>query len=328
MNMPRLVCTLAIFCGLLASALAADPVKKITYDDPTNVDADYAYQGEYLGQLESSEGKRTLGIQVVALGNGKFYSIGYDGGLPGEWKRGGMSQDGKGELKDGVLRISGDGSTAVIQPEAITIENSDGKKLVTLKKQHRESPTMGAKPPQGAIVLFDGSGTEAFPGAKMTDDKLLISGATSKQKFKDYTLHIEFRTPYQPAASGQQRGNSGVYMQGRYEVQILDSFGLAGKNNECGGIYTIREPDVNMCFPPLTWQTYDIDYTAAKYEGAKRIKPATITVKHNGVVIHENAELPKTTTAAPVKEGPEPGPIYLQNHGNPVRYRNIWIVEK
>jgi hypothetical protein len=132
-----------------------------------------------------------------------------------------------------------------------------------------------------------------------------------------------------PYARGQGRANSGCYLQGRYEVQILDSFGLEGKNNECGGIYTIKDPDVNMCFPPLAWQTYDIDYTAAKYdESGKKTAHARMTVKHNGVLIHENVELTKATTAAPVKEGPEPGPIYIQDHGNPIRFRNIWVAEK
>jgi hypothetical protein len=239
-----------------------------------------------------------------------------------------MKHEGKGELKDGVLRIGGDSYTAVITPAEITIENGEGKKLGTLKKVHRESPTLGARPPEGAIVLFDGSSVDAFPGAKMSDDKLLMAGANSKLKYKDCTLHVEFRTPYQPADSGQQRGNSGVYLQGRYEVQVLDSFGLVGKNNECGGIYEIRDPDVNMCFPPLTWQTYDIDFTAATYDGDKKIKPARITVKHNGVTIHDNVEIPRTTRAAPVKDTAEPGYLHLQNHGNPVRFRNIWIVEK
>jgi hypothetical protein len=83
-----------------------------------------------------------------------------------------------------------------------------------------------------------------------------------------------------------------------------------------------------MCFPPLAWQTYDIDFTAATYDGDKKVKDGTMTVKHNGVVVHDKVPLPKSTTAAPVPEGPGPGPIYLQDHGNPVRYRNIWIVEK
>jgi hypothetical protein len=117
-------------------------------------------------------------------------------------------------------------------------------------------------------------------------------------------------------------------MQGRYEVQMLDSFGLEGKHDECGGLYSVKNPDVNMCLPPLAWQTYDVDFTAAEFDAAgKKTKDAEMTVRHNGVEIHKNVRLPKGTTAAPVGEGKDPGPLYLQDHGNPVRYRNIWIVE-
>jgi hypothetical protein len=140
-------------------------------------------------------------------------------------------------------------------------------------------------------------------------------------------LHIEFRTPFKPAGRGQDRGNSGVYVQGRYECQVLDSFGLEGENNECGGIYSIARPKVNACFPPLSWQTYDIDFTAAQYEGDKKIKNARVTIRHNGIVIHDNLELPKGTPGKN-PEGPGPDVIYLQGHGNPVAYRNIWVVKK
>jgi hypothetical protein len=131
-----------------------------------------------------------------------------------------------------------------------------------------------------------------------------------------------------PMSTGQARGNSGVYVQSRYEVQVLDSFGLEGKNNECGGIYSIAEPVVNMCLPPLSWQTYDFDFTAARYNVAgEKIKNARITVRHNGVVIHDDIEL---THGTPGRHPEDPGPeaLFMQDHGNPVVYRNIWIVEK
>jgi hypothetical protein len=199
----------------------------------------------------------------------------------------------------------------------------------TLERVARVSPTMGAKAPEGAVVLFDGTNTDAWNGSGMTEDKLLKEGQDSKRKFGSYHLHLEFMLAYKPKARGQDRGNSGFYNQSRFEVQVLDSFGLEGENNECGGIYSIKAPDLNMCLPPLAWQTYDIDFTAAKFDGSgKKTANAKVTVKHNGVVIHNEVELPQSTTAAPLADGPEPGPLHLQNHGNPVRYRNIWLVEK
>ena len=100
--------------------------------------------------------------------------------------------------------------------------------------------------------------------------------------------------------------------------------------NECGGIYSIAAPRLNMCLPPLTWQTYDVDFTTARFDANDKVlAPAKITVRLNGVVIHRDQALPKTTTAAPIGQiTPEPGPIFIQHHGNPVYYRNIWIVPK
>jgi hypothetical protein len=161
----------------------------------------------------------------------------------------------------------------------------------------------------------------------LTEDKHLAVGCESRATFGDHTLHIEFRTPFMPHARGQGRGNSGVYIHSRYECQVLDSFGLEGKDNECGGIYSISEPDVNMCLPPLAWQTYDIDFTAARYENGKKVKNARVTIKHNGVVIHEDLELSKGTPGKD-PEGPEPAGVFLQDHGNPVVFRNVWVVER
>ncbi|MGH7128550.1 MAG: 3-keto-disaccharide hydrolase, partial [Planctomycetaceae bacterium] len=139
---------------------------------------------------------------------------------------------------------------------------------------------------------------------------------------------IEFRLPYMPYARGQGRANSGVYLQGRYEVQILDSFGLHGAENECGALYRLRPPDVNMCLPPLAWQTFDIEFHAARFDAAgRKTENARITVLHNGVAIHDNVEiLRKTGNGA--EEGPDPLPIRLQDHGNPVVFRNIWILDR
>ena len=176
-------------------------------------------------------------------------------------------------------------------------------------------------------MLFDGTSADQFERGKLTMKNLLAADCETKEKFGDHLLHIEFRTPFKPTGRGQDRGNSGVYIQGRYECQVLDSFGLEGENNECGGIYSIAKPLVNACFPPLTWQTYDIDFTAARYEEGKKVKNARVTIKHNGILIHDDIEL---THGTPGKnpEGPDPDVIYLQGHGNPVVYRNIWVVKK
>jgi hypothetical protein len=176
------------------------------------------------------------------------------------------------------------------------------------------------------LVLFDGSTPVNLQDASVTDDGLLAPGASTATPVRDFQMHLEFRTPYMPYARGQARGNSGVYIQRRYEVQILDSFGLEGEANECGGLYKQRRPDLNMCLPPLAWQTYDIYFTAARWraDGAK-IANARITVLHNAVAVHDGYELTDKTGAGR-PEGPEDLPIHFQDHGNPVRFRNIWIV--
>ena len=289
----------AVALGLLLICSAHADVYTSTED--AKVDPDFELQGEYRDA--------TRGLQAIALGEGEFSVVVYTGGLPG------AGWDGKERQ---VFEVDSDGLESLIDQ---------------FEKVNRESATLGAVAPAGAVVLFDGTAESLKdhwkPNAKITEDGLLMQGCTSLDTFSDYSMHLEFRLPYMPKARGQGRGNSGLYHQGRYETQILDSFGLEGKNNEAGGIYSIRAPDLNMCFPPLAWQTYDVDFTAARYDDqGKKLQNAKLTVRLNGVLVHREVDLPKTTTAAPVKDGPEKGPIYLQDHGNPVRFRNIWVLPR
>lgn len=196
----------------------------------------------------------------------------------------------------------------------------------------RKSPTLGAKPPEGAVVLFDGSNVDAWENGVLENGLLKANGTMSKQHFKSYSAHIEFRTPFKPEARNQSRGNSDIYHYGRWETQVLDSFGMHPRQNGCGGIYSIREPRLNMCLPPLSWQTYDVDFTAATFNAdGQRTAWPRITVKLNGVLIHEDLELSKDKTAAAPIGSPltdEGGPLFLQDHWNPVYFRNIWVLPK
>ena len=316
--------TCSLLClAVVSPAFAAD--KNPAFTTASEAGPDFVIQGEYVGKLEGAD----WGAQVIALGEGKFDVVGFKGGLPGAgWKRGDETKLAKGVTADGNVKLTCDKGTGTIKDGVLTI-TVEGKDVGQLKKTERKSPTLGAKPPEGAKVLFDGSNTDNWENGKLIEGSLL--GATNvktKDKFQDFTLHIEFRTPFMPASRGQGRGNSGVYIQGRYECQVLDSFGLDGKDNECGGIYSINKPIVNACLPPLAWQTYDMEFKAARYGAdGKKTENGHVTIKHNGIVIHDDQEL-KHGTPGYKPEGPEPCELFLQDHGNPVAFRNIWIVTK
>ncbi|MBI2478478.1 MAG: DUF1080 domain-containing protein [Planctomycetia bacterium] len=315
-----------------ATSFAADP-DAVVFTDPAKAGIDYELQGEYAGNVKTDDENLKIGVQIIALGNETFQAVGFIGGLPGDgWSRGDKSHTAEGKLEDGILRFTSDQDDGKLISEvkdgSIVVYAGDTK-VAELTKVHRQSPTLGAKAPEGAIVLFDGSSTDAWEGGEILDGKWLgAQNIATKEKFGDHSLHIEFQTPFMPTSRGQGRGNSGVYLQSRFEVQVLDSFGLEGKNNECGGIYSISEPIGNMCFPPLVWQTYDVDFTAARYdESGKKIKNARATIRHNGVVIHDDLELAHGTPGRH-GEGPELDGLFLQNHGNPVVFQNIWVTKK
>ncbi|CAN5300663.1 hypothetical protein BH11PLA2_BH11PLA2_30270 [soil metagenome] len=359
--MRRLFLSLLFLTPLVALAQDKKPdakksdekkLPRIAIYDPAKLkdDTDFKTQGEYLTDSMSDQ---KLGVHAFASGDGTFTVRQMRGGLPGAGWDKPKVDDGKfgfgtakrtgdsvvGKVKTGEMGGSAiKGTQDVLNPVTI----SDGKlkwgnyfsdSTITLSRVERKSPTLGEKPPAGAIVLFDKpediANWEKCKVEELSDGKFLGVGGRTKQKFQSFTLHIEFRLPWMPNSTGQQRGNSGVYIQDRYELQVLDSFGLKGVDNECGGIYKESAPKVNMCFPPMTWQTYDIDFTAATFVDGKKTKPSVITVKHNGVIIHDKLELKSNTPGGGItKEVSEPGAIYLQNHGDPVVYRNIWIVEK
>jgi hypothetical protein len=215
-----------------------------------------------------------------------------------------------------------------------------------VKKAEDKQHVKTTPPPEGAIVLFDGRRMDGWvhrdgktkPVWKLLDKynmevrregsfRLNDGDLMTEEKFGGaFRLHVEFRVPYMPRARGEARGNSGIYIQGRYEVQILDSYGLKSGRTDCGAIFGQVAPAVNACKAPTIWQSFDIEFVAPKCEDGKQLEPARMTVYHNGVKIHDNVKLANPTQLALRGDPCMPGPILLQDHGNPVQFRNIWLL--
>jgi len=295
------------------------------------------WDGRWYG-VESSEGPVTA--HIIAEGKGNFRAvisvdIGEVEPFPGEMR--GKDQDAKVQFKGtvdlgpqngGIYQLTGEVSDGKFTGRFSGLEN---RGRFELKKLRKVSPTLGAKPPEGAIVLFDGKDYSKWVTTK--DDKdvpnpwkpvgdameVRNGNIHTKQQFRDFKLHLEFRTPLEPTHRGQGRGNSGVYLPGGNEIQVLDSFGLPPSHRDCGGFYGQAAPLVNACLPPEEWQTYDVTYIAPRFDkSGECIKNARVTVVHNGINIHDQFQ----PRRKPVREGG----ILLQDHGNKVRYRNIWLV--
>jgi hypothetical protein len=317
-------CCLAV-CGVAAADEKA--AGKETYLRGSDWNKSFNVLGEYAGSFRTDDGDIKVGVQVYAEGPTSLAWTAYMGGLPGDGWDGNMPIRGTGELQNGVAQLKGETGRGEAKDGSLVVFDMSGKRLGELPRVERVSPTIGRRPPRGALVLFDGLTAENFENGQLSEERLLKQGATSKDKFQSCEVHLEFMTSFMPNSRGQGRSNSGCYLQGRYEVQVLDSFGLSGEDNECGGVYEISRPAVNLCFPPLQWQTYDIEFHAAKFgEDGRKTDDAWMTVKHNGVVVHDKLKLPRATRAAILEEGPEPGPLHLQDHGDEVRYRNIWVM--
>ena len=294
-----------------------------------------------------------LAAQVIPRGNGR-YRINL---LPQFDTRVEPLAIVEGRMVDATLSFDQDGWKGVAKADRLTIAKpgTGQNESIVLKRVLRPSPRVGAKPPDGAIVLFDGTGFENWdvqakrvPADRITwklvDDFMRVTpidpktraghSLVTKRKFKDFRLHFEFRLPLMADKTGQARANGGLVFEdvNWYEVQVLDSYGLEGLDNECGGIYKVGAPAINMCRPPLIWQTYDIEYHAPRYDSAgNRTKPGRISVIHNGVTIHNDVELPDSEKAERRRKadptGVNAGRIILHYHKDPVEYRNIWLEE-
>ncbi len=263
---------------------------------------------QMVGEFLSNSGGTA--IQANLLNDGDFLVATYQGGLPGDgWDQTAILSE---KLKSAALAALLKGHT----------------------KTERQSPTLGKPAPANAILAFPADFT------KVKDGLLLAGGKTTKD-LGSFHMHLEFMQPFKPGRnpSNQDRGNSGIYIFNNYEIQIIDSFALDldAKNNAielesinkqwCGALYKKKTPDIHMAYPPLRWQTYDIDFTAPVMDGDEKIENARITLRHNGVLIHDDVELETGTGNGAKKKQLAKGPIYFQNHGNPVVFRNVWATE-
>lgn len=317
------------------------------------VDVPAPFMGQWEGKFLNSEKENDspeIYAEVIASGGGK-YRIQI---LPRFFKRADLIKEMESPATGGKIVFDDGGWKGEITPDSFTgewVQAGKPPRKFSFTKSHFQSPTLGRKPPEGATILFDGKNLDAWQNIKdggaagwgiLPDGALEIlsmkKGAASggkgdictKEKFGDVRLHLEFQSSYEPELNRLDRSNSGVFLQGLYEVQILDSFGAAGLWNECGAIYHITPPKVNACLPPGEWQTYDILFRAARFhpDGSVSEYPR-ITVRQNGILIQHNEEIPAGTKSVgskrPSPPPPVTGPIELQDHGHPVKYRNIWV---
>lgn len=290
------------------------------------------WQGEWYGGDEKDP---LLSAQVVPLGKNKYrvtMTNLLDARCPALYTVEAVAVGDRLEFRDANLFGAISGS-----------EFSGGKATKSdrfrLSRIEPASPTLGAPPPADAVVLFDGTNLDAFSkprGWVITPEGTLLVTPKSPdvltaEKFASIQLHLEFRLPYRPEKRGQDRGNSGIFLQNNFEIQILDSFGLDGTYDECGAVYKIAAPRANLCRPPLQWQTFDITYRAPRFDAQGQLAAlGTVSVLHNGVPIHSGQDLLWPTSGGGNKRTKphpsQPLPIRIQEHGDFMEFRNIWLV--
>lgn len=344
----------------------AEAATKKLFDAPS-IGVELKLQGEYVGK----DGEKPVGAQVVARGDKSFHALVLEGGLPGDgWDGGRYGLLESGSLSEGRADFrspTDTGASAVLDETGLMLKRGDRKTL--LKRVTRKSETLGQQPLAGAIVLFGGANpnVDAFEERKdiegltapMMFEGNMLAGAVTKRQFRDYKLHVEFMTGWEPQNIPWRRADAGIYMLARYEVAIGDSFGfdfdLSGatspnrpklvddksapskfpmaKNNNaprvCGSVFTYPSNVPNSCLPPLVWQTLDIDFTAPRFDDSgKKTSKAVVSVKLNG---HQTVDKLQVNGPTPHGfKGPETpdGPIWFEAFGRRVLYRNIWVVER
>jgi len=198
------------------------------------------------------------------------------------------------------------------------------------------------RPPSDAVALFDGTDLSKWADKdgnpakwKVENGYMQVVPETgyihTRDAFGDCQLHVEFSEPTPPRGESQERGNSGVFLHGLYEIQVLDSYdNKTYADGQASAVYGQYPPQVNASRPPGEWQSYDIIFHGPRFSGDKVTRPARVTVLHNGVLVQDNVELSGPTAHGkrpPYQPGPDKLPLALQDHGNAVRYRNIWIRE-
>jgi len=289
-----------------------------------------------------------LVARVIGLGNNR-----YEIQILEEFdKRADFKVKTEAVWKNGKMTFDQNGFSGKITNDSFT-----GKKAgvafdtpFSLKRVHRTSPTMGKKAPENAVVLFDGSDLDAwerqgggdptwltkdgyFEVLPKKDNNNVGGSINTRQSFGDVKVHLEFRLPYEPEHRGQKRANSGFFLPGGYEVQILDSYGLDGMWNECGALYKQSPPRVNMCWSPGVWQTFDVEFKRLRRDSeGNKVDHAEFTVWHNGVKIHNSFQIKGATSntqkGRELGESGKNGGLSLQDHSNKIQFRNIWVVER